>query len=83
MQMLFEVPILLSNDLQVQAKEIDQLFKVYHDIEPMEVVSIFKKFPYLYCCPPRKIQLFLAHFRKYRFTKDQILNIVSGHSHVC
>ena len=68
--MLFDVPVMLSNDIYVQVKEIDQMFKVYHNIEPMEVVSIFKKFPYLYQCPPRKIQLFLAQFRKYRFTKD-------------
>ena len=36
--MLFDVPVIISNDFYVQVKEIDQLFKVYHDIEPMEVI---------------------------------------------
>lgn len=75
MQKVFEVPALLNVDIAVKSKEVDELFRVYHDISPAEVKSIFLDFPYLYCCPSRKLQLFLAEFRKYRMTKEQIINL--------
>lgn len=78
MQKVFEVPALLNVDIAVKSKEVDELFRVYHDISPAEVKSIFLDFPYLYCCPSRKLQLFLAEFRKYRMTKEQIINLVSN-----
>ena len=77
MQKVFEVPSLLNVDIAVKAKEVDELFEIYHGMTPADVKSIFLDFPYLYCCPSRKLQLFLSEFRKYRFSKDQILNIVS------
>ena len=77
MQKIFEVPALMNVDIPVKAKEVDEMFEIYHGISPEEVKSIFLDFPYLYCCPSRKLQVFLGEFRKYRFTKDQILNLVS------
>lgn len=77
MQKIFEVPALLNVDIASKSSEVDELFDVYHKITPEEVKDIFLDFPYLYCCPSQKLQTFLAEFRKYGFTKDQILNIVS------
>jgi len=77
MRLVFEVPILLNVDVVSKAKEIEELFQVYHKISAEEVTEIFKVFPYLYCCPSEKIQVFLAHFRKYKLTKQQILDLVS------
>ena len=77
MKMIFDVPALLNVDIAVKSKEVEELFGIYHKITPKEVNSIFLDFPYLYCAPTQKLQLFLAEFRKYRFSKDQILNLVS------
>jgi len=75
MKLVFEVPVLLNVDIALKAKEIEELFKVYHQMTSEDVKSIFLDFPYLYCCPSHKIQKFLAEFRKYRLTKEQILNL--------
>lgn len=79
MKLVFEVPILLSTEIGVKAKEVEELFQIYHKISEHEVTEIFKSFPYLYCCPSTKLQAFLAQFRKYRLSKEQILNLVSHH----
>ena len=76
MKLVFEVPILLSTEIGVKAKEVEELFQIYHKISEHEVTEIFKSFPYLYCCPSTKLQAFLAQFRKYRLSKEQILNLV-------
>ena len=55
MKMVFDVPKLLETDVPVKTKEIDELFKVYHDISAAEVNDIFRDFPYLYCCQTFKI----------------------------
>lgn len=77
MKLVFEIPILLNTDIAVKSKEIEELFRVYHEITPAEVTNIFLDFPYLYCCQTVKIQRFMAEFRKYRFSKEQILDLVS------
>ena len=58
-------------------KEVFYLFDLYHKITPEEVMSVFRSFPYLFCCDTVKMRLFLGQFRKYKFTKEQILHIVS------
>lgn len=50
MKLVFDVPLLLSTDVPKQAKEIEELFQVYHGISADEVTQIFLAFPYLYCC---------------------------------
>ena len=55
MKMIFDVPVLLNTDVATQSKEIEELFSVYHDIQKEQVTEIFRSFPYLYCCPTRKI----------------------------
>ena len=55
MKKVFEVPALLNVDIAVKSKEVDELFSIYHDIGPEDVKSIFLDFPYLYCCPSRKL----------------------------
>ena len=50
MKIVFDVPLLLSTDVPKQAKEIEELFQVYHGISADEVTQIFLAFPYLYCC---------------------------------
>ena len=77
-KMVFNVPPLLNVDIGVKAKELEELFQIYHKISAAEVTEIWRNFPFLYCCPTRKIQLFLAEFRKYRLTKEQIINLCSN-----
>jgi len=68
MKYVFEVPILLTTDVPVKSREIEEMFYLYHKIEAEEVTEVFKAFPYLYCCPTVKIQKFMGEFKKYRFT---------------
>lgn len=79
MRILLECPKLISRkDLEHQIKEIQFSFRLYHGITEQEVTEIFRSFPYLYCCELQKIQRFMGEFRKYRFTKEQILKLVSN-----
>jgi len=55
MKLVFEVPVLLNTDIVAKSKEIEELFEIYHSISAHEVTEIFKAFPYLYCCPSKKI----------------------------
>jgi hypothetical protein len=78
MRVLLECPKLISKkDLEKQIKEIQFLFRLYHGINEQEVTEIFRSFPYLYLCEINKIQKFMGEFRKYRLTKDQVINVVS------
>jgi hypothetical protein len=80
MKALLEAPKLISKkDLEHQVKEIQFLFRLYHGVNEQEVTDIFRSFPYLYCCDTQKIQKFMGEFRKYRLTKEQIINLVSTH----
>lgn len=56
-------------------KQTFLLFELYHKIEAERVMEVFKHFPYLFCCDTHKMRLFMAQFRKYRFTQDQIINV--------
>ena len=78
MKYFFEIPLLMTTDIFKSAKEIEELFALYHGIQAAQVTEIFRAFPYLYCCPSRKVQLFLCEFRKYRLDADQIMNLVSS-----
>ena len=55
MEKVFDVPALLSIDLGAKVKEVEEMFMIYHEITPEQVTEIFLAFPYLYCCPTRKI----------------------------
>lgn len=77
---LLECPKLISRDLEKQIKEINFLFNLYHGIKDQQVFEIFRSFPYLYCCEIKKIQYFMGEFKKYRFTNQQIINLVSYHN---
>ena len=77
MRALLECPKLISMDIEHQMKEIFFLFNLYHGITEKEVMSIFVEFPYLFCCDALKVQKFMAEFRKYRFSKEQIIRLVS------
>ena len=76
MRLIFAVPAILQLDIVARSREVEELFRIYHEVSAQEVTEIFLDFPYLYCCPTRKLQLFLGEFRKYRLTKPQILNLV-------
>lgn len=78
MRALLDCPKLISRkDLEHQIKEIQFIFRLYHGITEQEVNDIFRSFPYLYLCEIHKIQKFMGEFRKYRFTKEQIIRVVS------
>lgn len=70
MKALLEIPKLISMDIQKQVKDITFLFNLYHRFTNQEVMEIFKKFPYLFCCEPNKIERYMAEFRKYKFSND-------------
>jgi len=74
-KLVFECPKLLSVNLESQISECLHLFDLYHKISEEQVFDIFRSFPYLFCCEMGKMRLFLAEFRKYKFTNDQILNL--------
>lgn len=76
MRALLESPKLVSKNLDKQMKEIFFLFNLYHGITEKEVMEIFLSFPYLFCCETKKIQKFMGEFKKYRFTKDQVIKLV-------
>ena len=72
---IFECPRLISVNLEEQMKQTFLLFDLYHKIEAERVMEVFKHFPYLFCCDTHKMRLFMAQFRKYRFSQDQIINV--------
>ena len=76
-KLIFECPKLVSVDLEKSITETFTLFELYHKIKQQEVMDIFRQFPYLFCCDLTKMRILLAQFRKYRFTNDQILHLVS------
>jgi hypothetical protein len=51
------------------------LFNLYHQVSQAEVNDIFRSFPYLYLCEINKVQKFMGEFRKYRFTKEQVIKV--------
>ena len=55
LKLVFDVPALLSLDIAARSAEIEELFHIYHKIEVDQVTQIFKDFPYLYCCPSKKL----------------------------
>lgn len=59
-------------------KEVIFLFELYHKIGQDDTMKIFRRFPYLMCLPPRRIQLFLSEFRKYRFTGQEIVHVCTN-----
>ena len=38
-------------------------------------MEIFKHFPYLFCCEYLKMQRFFSEFKKYKFSKDQVIKL--------
>ena len=75
MELLFSTPKLISiKNLDAQIQEVFFLFQLYHNINKDKTLHIFKQFPYLFCLQPRKLERFLSEFRKYRFSKRQIIN---------
>ena len=74
---MFDCPKLLSMKLEQQMEAICEVFDLYHKIKQEQVIEIFRAFPYLFCCDPDKMRLFMAHFRKYKFSQRQIIDLVS------
>ncbi|CDW81088.1 UNKNOWN [Stylonychia lemnae] len=77
MKQLVECPKLISQDLDHKIKEISFLLNLYHGISDSQVRTIFMHFPYLLCCDLDKVKQFMGEFKKYRFTKEQVVRVVS------
>jgi len=75
MKLIFECPKLLSVNLELAIEETLYLFDLYHKMGQQEIMELFRSFPYLFCCDRIKMRYFLAEFRKYRFSNEQILHI--------
>ena len=80
LQVTYDIPKLFSIQLEKQMNEVFHLFKLYNGIEQDKVMTMFRNFPYLFCCDTIKMRKFLAEFKKYRLTEDQIINLVSFNS---
>lgn len=78
LQHTYEYPKLFSIQLEKQMNEVFHLFKLYNGIEQDKVMTMFRNFPYLFCCDTIKMRHFLGEFKKYRMTEDQIVNLVSS-----
>jgi hypothetical protein len=79
-KLTFNFPKLFSVKLEKQMEETFHLFKLYNGIERQKVMTMFKGFPYLFCCDTVKMRRFLGEFKKYKMTEDQIIRLVSGTS---
>jgi hypothetical protein len=78
MKLIFECPKLLSVNLNAKMDEVFFLFDLYFKISEQDVVDkIFRDFPYLFCCETTKMQQFLGHFRKYKFSNPQIMALAA------
>lgn len=51
-------------------QEVFHLFKLYNHIEQDKVMTMFRGFPYLFCCDTIKMRKFLAEFKKYKMSED-------------
>lgn len=76
-RLTFECPKLFSVNLSKQMEEIFSLFKMYNNIDTAAVMTMFRGFPYLFCCDLLKTRRFLAEFKKYKMTEQQIVSVVS------
>lgn len=77
MKLIFDCPKLVSINLEDSIEKTLFLFDMYHQIGQEEVMDLFRVFPYLFCCDTTKMRLFMTAFRKYRFTNEQIMHVVS------
>ena len=73
MKALLMSPKLISQDLSKQIREINFYFSLYNKLSKEEVIEIFKEFPYLFCIYPDRIRQFNGSFKKFMFTKEQII----------
>ena len=76
MRQLLECPKLISVNLEEQMKEIFFLMNLYNGLSEEDVLSIFQRFPYLFCCEIDKVRRFMGEFKKYRFTKFEIVKVL-------
>lgn len=76
-KLTFNYPKLFSIKLEKQMEETFHLFKLYNGIEREKVMTMFRGFPYLFCCDTVKMRRFLGEFKKYKMTEDQIVRLVS------
>ena len=75
MKLMIEVPKIASQDISKKLTEAHFLFELYNKFTMEETVKIFRAFPYLVCVDHRKLTLFNGEFKKYKMTKEQILNV--------
>lgn len=69
MDLLVQVPKLISQNLDQKFKDFIFLFNLYHKIEQKNFLKIYINFPYMMCQDTAKIQRFLGEFKKYKLTQ--------------
>ena len=74
-KLLFECPRIISMNLEKQFKEFFFLFELYNKMPKEDVITIFRSFPHMICTPIRKMTLFNGQFKKYKMTRNQIMNV--------
>lgn len=75
--LLERCPRLISEDVAKQLTSKEFLFQLYHKFEREDYLQVVLGFPYMLTTPDRKLQLFLGQFKKYRFTKEQLIRVVN------
>ena len=76
-KLTFNFPKLFSVKLEKQMNETFSLFKIYNGIEREGVMTMFRGFPYLFCCDTFKMRRFLGEFKKYKMSQEEIIRLVS------
>ena len=79
MDLMVQVPKLISQNLDQKFKDFIFLFNLYHKIEQKNFLKIYINFPYMMCQDTAKIQRFLGEFKKYKLTQQQVMKLC-GHS---
>lgn len=72
-KILLQCPKLANYDFAAKLKERHFLFELYCGFHEHETMKIFRGFPHMMVMDHRKLTLFCGQFKKYRFTKKQII----------
>jgi hypothetical protein len=75
--MVQQCPQLFSTKVSRRVEETVFLFDLYHQMSRDQVIEIFRNFPFLMQVASVNLKRFLGQFKKYRYSHEQIMNLVS------
>lgn len=74
-ELVLECPELVSVNLAERLREAHFLFELYCGFAIQDTIRIFRAFPFMACVDHRKLTLFCGEFKKFRFSKEQIITL--------